>query len=131
MFDAGGAGSLRSFLLTHGLTEPGRLHADVHTVTGRATGSASFDLGALSNGTPTGQLTLLLTCDRPASYRWTLSDPGEMHDDPVAISRSGSDCSGRVIAAGFVPKVGAVPKRLVVAVPRGTRILIEVDLSRD
>lgn len=97
---------------------------------GRGTGPTTVSLvGIATPGQPTGLMTVLLTCDRAASYSWVLTGPDDAAG-PVRTGASGPDCGGRIVTATFVPKANHVPTRIRITVPEGVRTIVEVNLSK-
>lgn len=133
LFDDVGRADLHTYLVTHyfgAVVDPATVLASVH---GHGAGRHVFDLGRLADAAtasgPRDDVTVLLTCDRSAAYRWTLSSPGLEHDEPTSIGASGPECFGHVVAATVRPPIGATPTRLEVIVPDGVRVLVSVVLN--
>jgi hypothetical protein len=114
------------YLSRHSTSLSSSLRTDSIAVDGKGTGPTTVSLeGITTPGQATGLMTVLLSCDRSTSYTWVLSGPRR-----TRTGASGDDCGGRIVTATFVPKADRVPTSIRVTVPKGVRVVVEVDLSK-
>lgn len=114
------------YLSQHPTALSASIRTDSIAVDGRGTGPTTVSLdGIATPGQPTGLMTVLLACDRSAAYSWVLTGPKR-----TRTGASGSDCGGGVVTATFVPKPNRIPTSIRITVPKGVRVIVEVDLSK-
>jgi hypothetical protein len=114
------------YLSRHATSLSSSLRTDSIAVDGRGSGPTTVSLtGIATPGQATGLMTVLVTCDRSAAYSWLLTGPKR-----TRTGASGPDCGGRIVTATFVPKANRVPTSIRVTVPKGVRVIVEVDLSQ-
>jgi hypothetical protein len=114
------------YLSQHATSLSSSLRTDSIAVDGHGTGPTTVSLvGIATPGQATGLMTVLLACDRSAAYSWVLTGPRA-----TRTGATGSDCSGGIVTATFVPRPNRVPTSIRITVPKGVRVIVEVDLSK-
>ncbi|WP_375399224.1 hypothetical protein [uncultured Amnibacterium sp.] len=130
LFAPGSTHTIGDYLFAHRTSLTGAIRTDSIAVDHRGRGPAVVSLLGIDGGGGPGNVSVLLTCAKPAAYSWTLTTDTPEGDRSRIGRSSGANCSGALITSSFVPAHLLIPTSITIQVPEDVDYLLEVDLSQ-
>lgn len=130
LFAPGNTHTIGDYLFAHRTGFTGAIRTDSIAVDHRGRGPGVVSLRGIDGGGGPGNVSVLLTCAKPAAYSWALTTDTPEGDRSRIGRSSGANCSGALITSSFVPAHLLIPTSITIQVPEGVDYLLEVDLSQ-
>lgn len=130
LFARGDRHTIGDFLYAHRTGFTGAIRTDSIAVDHRGRGPGVVSLQGIDGGGGPGNVSVLLTCSKPAVYSWTLTSDTPEGDRSRIGRSSGGNCSGALITSSFVPAHLLIPTAITIRVPDDVDYVLEVDLGQ-